>query len=746
MDRLKRRAGAMSLTIFLSLAAAPTRPQADPSLEHRPWQGPEVSPDLRAESIVRQMTEDEKFSWLSQLLPVPSLPSASSQPGAAAYYQPIPRLNIPARIENDAGLGVTNRGDTRPGDDATALPSSLLLGATFDPALAREAGVVVGSEARARGFNVQLAGGADLIREPRGGRSFEYVSEDPLLTGLIAGQSVAGIQSQHLVSTVKHFAVNAQENGRVMASSDLREEALREADLLAFEIAIEVGQPGSVMTGYNLVNGEYASESDFLINRVLKRDWGYAGWVMSDWGSTHSTEKAVLSGLDVQSGAMLDPAPYFGRPLQDAVAAGRVPRARIDDMVRRILRSLFATGVIDAAQKPASNAVDPPAHRLVARKVAESGIVLLKNAGDLLPLSPDARHILVIGAHADMGVISGGGSSSVTPPGSLRLPGSNLMGFGTEKVYHPSSPLSAIRSEASGVVSYVDGTDVAAAAQRAHDADVVIVFAEEWRTEALDAAGLALPGHQNELIEAIATVNPRTIVVLETGGPVTMPWLDKVPAVLEAWYPGSAGGEAIASTLFGKVNPAGRLPLTFPMDEGQLPRPTQSDPALMASSPGRPIKGGIVRIPYDVEGSDVGYRWFARQGLNPLFHFGFGLSYTRFALSDLSVERREGALLASLTVTNVGKQPGTDTPQIYVSLPGPAGFVPRLAAFGRVRLEPGESRRVTLPIESRLLARYDVARGLFHIAAADYVFDAGEDAGEAILRMSLHLDAADAGK
>jgi beta-glucosidase len=746
MDHLKRRAGAMSLTLLLSLSAAPTHLQADPSQGQHPWQNPELSPDLRAESVVRQMTEDEKFSWLSQLLPVPGSPPASPQPGAAAYYQPIPRLGIPARLENDAGLGVTNRGNTRPGDDATALPSSLLLGATFDPALAREAGVVVGREARARGFNVQLAGGANLIREPRGGRSFEYVSEDPLLTGLIAGQSVAGIQSERIVSTVKHFAVNAQENGRVMASSNLAEAALREADLLAFKIAIEIGRPGSVMTSYNLVNGEYASESDFLINRVLKQDWGYAGWVMSDWGSTHSTEKAVLAGLDVQSGAMLDRAPFFGRPLREAVAAGRVPQARIDDMVRRILRSLFATGVIDASYRPATNPVDPAAHRLVARTVAENGIVLLKNAGDLLPLSPETRRILVIGARADTGVLSGGGSSSVTPPGSLRLPGTNLMGFETEKVYHPSSPLSAIRSEVSGKVSYADGTDIAETAQSARDADVVIVFAEEWRTEALDATGLALPGHQNALIEAVAAVNPRTIVVLETGGPVTMPWLDKVPAVLEAWYPGSAGGEAIASILFGRVNPAGRLPLTFPADEGQLPRPTQSDPALMASSPGRPIKGETVHIPYDVEGSDVGYRWFARRGLSPLFRFGFGLSYTQFALSELSVERRGDALVASLTITNVGKRSGIDTPQIYVSLPGPAGFVPRLAAFTRIRLEPGESRRVALPIDSRLLARYDVDRGLFRIAAADYVFDAGEEAGQAILRTSLQLDAIDAGK
>jgi beta-glucosidase len=746
MRQINRKAGVMCLVILFSLCAAPAQLQAEPSQWRHPWQDRELSPELRAESAIRAMTDDEKFSWLSQLLPVPSSPPASPKPGAAAYYQPVPRLGVPARIENDAGLGVTNRGNVRPGDDATALPSSLLLGATFDPAIAREAGAVIGREARARGFNVQLAGGANLIREPRGGRSFEYVSEDPLLTGLIAGQSVAGIQSERVVSTVKHFAVNAQENGRVMASSNLAEPALRESDLLAFQIAIETGRPGSVMTGYNLLNGDYTSESDFLITRILKQDWGYAGWVMSDWGGTHSTEKAALAGLDVQSGAMLDTAPYFGQPLRDAVAAGRVPQARIDDMVRRILRSLFTIGVIDTSQDQDTEPVDSAAHRLVARRVAENGIVLLKNAGDLLPLPPDPGRILVIGAHADAGVISGGGSSSVTPPGSLHLAGTNLMGFDTEKVYHPSSPLAAIRAEASGPVSYEDGTDIPAAAEGARGADLVIVFAEEWRTEALDAAGLALPGHQDALIEAVAAANPRTVVVLETGGPVTMPWLDKVPAVLEAWYPGSAGGEAIASILFGRVNPSGRLPITFPAGEGQLPRPTQNDPALMTSSPGLPIKGGVVHISYDVEGSDVGYRWFARQGLTPLFPFGFGLSYTQFALSDLALEQKDGALLASLTVTNVGKRAGIDTPQIYVSLPGPSGFVPRLAASARIRLEPGESRQVVMVVDPRLLARYDVARRLFHIADADYVFDAGEEAGKSILRTSLRLEATDVGK
>ena len=745
MDQFKAATGVTALASILVLClAGPLR--AQDLLLQQPWQNRDLTPDQRAEIVVSHMTDDEKFSWISQLLPVPGSTPGTSVPGAAAYYQPISRLGIPARVEGDAGLGVTNRGYIRPGDDATALPSSLMLGATFDPALARQSGAVIGREARARGFNVQLAGGANLIHEPRGGRSFEYVSEDPLLTGVIAGHLVAGIQSEHVVSTLKHFAVNAQENGRVMASSNMAEAALRESDLLAFQIATETGRPGSIMTGYNLLNGHYTSESDFLINRVLKLDWGYPGWVMSDWGGTHSTEKAALAGLDVQSGAMLDKAPFFGAPLRDAVAAGRVPQARIDDMVRRILRSLFAVGAMDAPQAPAGQPVDAVAHRLVARKVAENGIVLLKNAGDLLPLAPDAGSILIVGAHADVGVVSGGGSSSVTPPGSVHMPGTNLVGFDIEKIYHPSSPLAAIRSEFAGTVSYSDGMDLAAAVQSAREADIVIVFAEEWRTEALDANGLALPGHQDALIMAIAAANPRTVVVLETGGPVTMPWLAEVPAVLAAWYPGMGGGEAIAAILFGRVPPSGRLPITFPASEEELPRPKQSDPMILAASPGLPIKGGVVDISYDIEGSDVGYRWVTRQGQSPLFRFGHGLSYTRFTLSDLQVERRGDDLLASLTVTNVGQRNGIDTPQIYVSLPGPAGFVPRLAAFDRVELVPGETRRVVMKLDPRLLARYDVAQGQFRIAAADYLFGAGEDAGEAILHTTLRLEAMVVGK
>jgi beta-glucosidase len=300
---------------------------------------PQTVADQRARALVAQMTEEEKFSWLSgpMAIPMGDTDKPAGAIGSAAFYPAIERLGIPAMQQADASLGISNLGNARPGDHATALPSSLLLGATFDPELARASGALVGREARAKGFNVQLAGGANLIREPRGGRNFEYISEDPLLTGVMAGHSVAGIQAEGVVSTVKHFVANAQETGRVMVSANIAEAALRESDLLAFELAIAIGRPGAVMPGYNLVNGDYASENAFLLNTVLKGEWAYPGWVMSDWGATHSCEKAVLAGLDVQSGANIDSAPWFSGPLRRAVAEGRVPQARIDDMLVRIL-------------------------------------------------------------------------------------------------------------------------------------------------------------------------------------------------------------------------------------------------------------------------------------------------------------------------------------------------------------------------------------------------------------------------
>jgi beta-glucosidase len=712
---------------FVQAGAAP---KAESLPMQHPWGDAKQSPDERAQQVVAAMTEDEKFSWLSGPMAIPFLKAAKpvGAIGSAAFYPSIPRLGIPAMQQTDASLGIGNLTNVRPGDNATALPSSLLLGASFDPEMARATGAMIAQEARAKGFNVILAGGANLVREPRGGRNFEYISEDPLLTGVIAGNSVAGIQSQGVISTVKHFAVNDQETGRVMVSSDMSEQAMRESDLLAFQIAIEIGRPGAVMPGYNLVNGEYASESAFLLNDVLKGDWKYPGWVMSDWGAVHSTEKAILAGLDVQSGANLDPQPYFAGPLRDAVRMGRVSQARIDDAVRRQLRSLFAVGVIDNPPVP-GRPIDYMAHRLLAQRATEAGLVMLKNEGGLLPFAKGAAKILVIGFHADVGVLSGGGSSSVTPIGSLAVKGVELMGLETARVYHPSSPLQAIAAEAGAAsVEFLSGRDQEAAVRAARDANLVIILAEEWRAESLDAASLSLPDDQDRLIASVAKANHHTVVVLETGGAVTMPWLADVPAVIAAFYPGSGGGEAISGVLFGRVNPSGHLPMTFPASVSQLPNPDQIDPISTTSNPYIPQKGGIRHINYDIEGSDVGYRWFARKRLTPLFPFGYGLSFSHFAFSDFAVRRMGKRVVATLTVTNKSDREGSALPQVYARLAGDGGFDLRLLGFQKIWLAPGARREVKIEADPRLLARFNSETHSWEIADGNYEIMLGRDA------------------
>lgn len=708
------------------------------------WQKAGLTADEKADLVLAQMTEEEKYAWLSgpMAIPMGDDPLPEGAIGSAAYYPGIPRLGIPAMQQSDASLGITALGNVRPGDNATALASGLLLASTFNPEMAEKTGELVGREAFAKGFNVQLAGGANLIREPRGGRNFEYLSEDPLLTGIMAGHSVRGIQSQHVVSTVKHFAVNPQETGRVVVSSDLSEAAMRESDLLAFELAIETGKPGSVMPGYNLVNGDWASENAHLLNDILKGDWQYPGWVMSDWGATHSAEKAALSGLDVQSGANLDEQVWFGEPLKKAVAEGRVPQARIDDMVRRILRSLFAVGAVEHAAKPHGD-IDYMAHRLLAQREAEQGIVLLKNTHGTLPLPRGKKRVLVVGAHADHGVLAGGGSSCVTPVGSLRLPGVNFMGIETDKVYQPSSPLHAIRAESGAAdVEYLSGTDLAEAVNAARKADAVIIFADEWRSEALDSQGLGLSDAQNTLIKTLAETHPKTVVVLETGGPVTLPWLDAVPAVLEAWYPGSGGGEAIAGVLFGRVNPSGRLPVTFPANEAQLPHPEQTDPADTTSQPGTPVKGGIIHMDYDVEGSDVGYRWHTRTQQSPLFPFGHGLSYTTFDYEDLQLTSDGKNLTATFSVLNTGQRAGADVPLLFVE-PGDSRYVPRLAAFRRVYLQPGERCEVTLTLEPRVVASWSESDRAWITPAGQYTVLLCKTAAEVVLQAEAELTASE---
>ncbi|HET7591966.1 MAG TPA: glycoside hydrolase family 3 C-terminal domain-containing protein [Rhodanobacteraceae bacterium] len=680
---------------------------------------PGLSPDQRAELVLKAMTQDEKFRLVRTEFGDGDHKPAGAL-GSAGYQPAITRLGLPAIQESDAGLGVAKPLDL----GAIALPSGLATAASFDPALAYAGGAMIGNEAHRRGFNVMLAGGADLVRDPRNGRNFEYAGEDPLLAGVIVGNAVAGIQSRHLVSTVKHYALNDLETARNTLSANIDRAAARESDLLAFEIAIETGHPGAVMCAYNRINSRYACENDWLLDQVLKHDWHYQGFVMSDWGAVHGATKSALAGLDQESaGETFDKEVYFDKPLRAAVASGEVPQSRIDDMARRILRSLFAAGVIDHPAKPGP--IDFDADRKVARRVEEAGAVLLRNRGSLLPLSA-AQSVAVIGGHADKGVLTGGGSSAVQSPGGNAVPGARPMNWPGPRIYQPSAPLAAIEKRAHGKVGFADGEGIAAAAQLAARSDVAVVFVEQWAAESFDLPTLALPGNQDALVEAVAKANPHTIVVLETNGPVAMPWLAQVGAVLEAWYPGAAGGEAIARLLYGEVAPSGRLPVSWPRDESQLPRPQIPGAGLAAL--GLPPQGRPAQdVDYDIEGADVGYRWYQRKHLEPLFPFGYGLAYTHFAYSGFEPHVEQGRVTASFTVTNRGEREGVDVPQLYVTLPG-ADEVRRLAGWCRVSLKPGQSAHLTVTADPRLLVNFDSHGQRWQRPAGVYLLQLGHSA------------------
>lgn len=711
-------------------------------------QTPLQSVDARAASIVDQLTQDEQLSLLKGLFPAFQRKNLPSDAIISAGYVPgVERVGMPSLRESDAGLGVGNLMNMRPGDGATSLPSGLSTASTWDPELAFQGGAMIGSEARAKGFNVLLAGGANLVRDPRNGRNFEYAGEDPLLSGVMVGRAIAGVQSNHILSTIKHFAMNNQETGRNVLSAKISEDAMRESDLLAFQIAIEMGKPAAVMCGYNKVNGVYACENDFLLNRVLKGDWKYPGWVQSDWGAVHSGASAALAGLDHQSGYILDPKPFFGEPLKEAVASGQVPAERIRDMSYRIVRSVVATGLLDHPVASSVQTIDYSANAAVSARTAAAGMVLLKNEGNVLPIDDHVKSIVVIGAHADIGVLSGGGSSQVRPVGgpALEIKPPGAVAAFSRITYFPSSPLQALAQRfPNAKITYISGDDVAAATELAKGVELAVVFADQWTAESEDVPDLKLPGKQDELIQAIASANKKTVVVLETGGPVLMPWIDSVPAILEAWYPGSAGGTAIASVLAGDVDASGRLPVTFPKSEAQLPRPVIPGLAAKTNSKGETTYGLMAGlkafdVDYDIEGSDVGYRWFEREKLTPLFPFGFGLSYTRFDYGRAKSGGEDGLTL-TFSIKNAGRRTGTDTPQVYVAVPNREGkIVSRLAGWARVTLKPGESKTVKIRLEPRVLANFDNVSRKWVIKGGRYNASVSRSSGSPQSRVSLSV-------
>ncbi len=693
-------------------------------------------PDERAAKAVAAMTLDEKirtvFGYFSTDFKGVARPR-EGVPFAAGFIPGVERLGIPHQQLTDAGIGVATQRNDKP-RELTSLPAGIATAATWNPALAYAGGAMIGKEARLSGHNVMLAGGVNLQREPRNGRNFEYGGEDPLLAGIMVGEQIRGIQSNHVVATVKHFAFNDQETGRSRVNIKIDDAAGRMSDLLAFQIAIERGDPGSVMCGYNLVNGFYSCENDYLLNQVLKRDWGYKGYVMSDWGATHSTIPAAINGLDQQSGWPFDQSPYFNEALKEAVQNGHVPERRLDDMAQRILRAMYANGLMEHPVKIEPEKIDMAAHAKISQADAEEGMVLLANRGKLLPLTDSYQTIAIIGGHADVGVLSGGGSAQVYPVGGSPVPNEGPEGFPGPIIYHPSSPLKALATRLKARFIYHDGRDAATAARLAAASDLAIVFATQWTAEDIDQADIKLPHNQDATIAAVAAANQRTVVVLETGSPVSMPWLDNVGAVLQAWYPGTNGGEAIARVLTGEVDASGRLPATFPASEAQLPRPRLDGATLP--------KDARFAADYNIEGAAVGYKWFDKHKLKPLFAFGHGLSYTSFSYTDLKARPKDGGIEVNLKVNNTGKRDGKAVPQIYVAKNGAGWEAPkRLGGWQKLSLRAGESGDAVIQVDPRTLAVFDSKVGKWKIAAGDYTVTVATAADAPVRSVQVKLAA-----
>src|SRR3984957_17248085 len=495
-----RRTTLLALSIaILDLARFPVAAQvaSTRNAPPQPWINRDLSPDDRASLVEKEMTVDEKISLLHGTGMVglsPMSPLAVKSNGGAGYVVAIPRLGIPGIQMSDAAYGVRNSGEN--GRYSTALPNDQAGAASWDLNAAYEYGALIARELRDQGYNMSLGGGVNLTREPRNGRTFEYMGEDPILAGKMVARVMTGEQAEHVIGDIKHYALNDQENGRNAVNVNIDKRSMRESDLLAFEIGVHEGNIAAVMCSYNRINGDYACENKYLLTDVLKKEWGFKGFVVSDWQGTHSTVKASAAGLDHEEPGEI----FYGAAMKEAVESGKVPMSELDDHVHRILRSMLAWGVVD--NPSVKSVVDVNAGFEIAQKIEEQSIVLLKNDGSQLPL--DAAKILriaVIGAHSDVGMISGGGSAQVDPPGgnAIMPPGKGNTTWQAH-IWFPTSPLKAIRQMAPHAkVQYDAGADLNSAAAAAKAADVAIVFAYQWESEGMDLDSLSLPENQDAL-------------------------------------------------------------------------------------------------------------------------------------------------------------------------------------------------------------------------------------------------------
>ncbi len=650
---------------------------------------PIAQAEQQARHLVATMTLSQELTLMHGVSP------AATPDGTVGATAAIPSLGIPAVNQQDGPAGV---GDGVTG--VTQLPAPVDLAATWDPSLAGCYGKVIGAEERGKGAEMVYGPTINIVRVPQWGRAFEALGEDPLLDGTVAAAEVNGIQSQGEMAQLKHFAVYNQETNRNTSADDaiVSDRAIQEIYTPAWTTVIDQANPAAVMCAYSSINGPFACQNPYLLTNVLGNQLGYQGIVGSDYGATHSTVASVNAGMDQEQ----PESTYFGDALQQAVQDGQVSKSTIEEAVTRILTQMYRFRLF--TDYPAGNinaTVTDAADQQAGLGVAETGTTLLKNDGSVLPYATGTPSIAVIGADASTSPMTDGGGSAGVVPSSV------------------VTPLQGIESAASSgtTVTYNDGSDTAAAAAAAGSAHEAVVFVNDQETEGADRGSLELPGNQDQLIAAVAAANPRTVVVLNTGAPVLMPWLSQVAGVIEAWYPGQDDGTAIAQVMFGHVDPSGHLPVTFPASATQTPVATPQQ-----------FPGVNGQVDYS-EGIDVGYRWYDQNNVTPLFPFGYGLSYTTFKFSGLRTTSRE----VTATVTNTGSVAGADVAQLYVTDPATSGEPPRqLEGYQRVSLAPGQSAQVRFPLDARALSYWDEAANAYvepHGTYTAYVGDSSAMAG-----------------
>ncbi|MEU6537711.1 glycoside hydrolase family 3 C-terminal domain-containing protein [Streptomyces sp. NPDC047000] len=695
-----------------------------------PWMDTTRSAGERARVLLGASTLDQELRWLVE--------QPANQPSNTAFSG----VTYPAQLPCTPNVTYTDGPDTvRGSTGVTGFPAQIGLAASWDSGLAYAKGKAQGDEAFRKGKNVVLGPGVASGRTPLSGRTPEYLGEDSLLGGTLAAAQTNGLQKgdpdRPTMAVLKHYVANEQELDRTTSSSNVDERTLREVYELPFEVALGDSSPGGIMCSYNQINGVYACENP-LLRDDLKKRLGFDGYVVSDFGAVHSTAASLAAGLDQE---LNRPNWFTPAKLEAALDAGQITRRQIDEAAYRVVKAYIAAGLFDHPVPTTPEAdVSTAAHKELARRIVTEGSVLLKNQGGVLPLSSKVKKIAVIGPTASNTPTNGVSAATVC----------GMSGFGAGACSDPVAPLDAIRARAAetgATVTFDDGSDTASAAAAAAGADVAVVFGYSKTGEGSDRTNLGLDGNGDALISAVAAANHRTVAVLETGSAVLMPWQNDVRAILEAWYPGEQQGTALARLLWGDDNPSGKLPMTFPKSLADLPtRSAAQYPGVFAGGgTTRPAgdRTSIRQVNYS-EGLAVGYKWYESQGIAPLYAFGHGLSYTTFAYSGLHVNADANGVHVRYTVTNTGDRSGTDTGQVYVTLPRSAGEPgSRLAGFTQVELRPGQHKRVDVTIardaSDHPLSVWDTDRDAWVTPSGSYSVAVGSSSADLPLRDTVVL-------